>query len=90
MTQVKDIINKYQYSTRVSTTFFSGPRSKCLDDPPRVALPGFTGTSVTGRELPGVVFDGDTQCEFLFGEGFRRCYQMRVSNTSYYNTFSVQ
>ena len=66
-----------------SITFFSGSRSKCLDDPPRISLPGFTGTSITGRELPGVVFDGDTQCEFLYGEGFRRCYQMRVSDTNF-------
>ena len=66
----------------ITITFCSGPRSKCLDDPPRISLPGFTGTSITGRELPGVVFDGDAQCKFLYGEGYRRCYQLRVSSTS--------
>ena len=52
--------------------------AQVLDDPPRISLPGFTGTTITGRNLPGVLFDADTQCEFLYGVGWRRCYQHRV------------
>ena len=59
--------------------FFSGPISKCLDDPPQISLPSFTGTTITGRKLPGVIYDADTQCEFIYGAGWRRCYQQRVS-----------
>ena len=54
-------------------SFYSGPGSKCLDDPPRISLPGFNYSAKADRNLPGVLFDGDTQCEFLYGVGWRHC-----------------
>ncbi|XP_027060235.1 A disintegrin and metalloproteinase with thrombospondin motifs 1-like [Pocillopora damicornis] len=60
-------------SQKVLQGFLSGPGSKCLDDPPRISLPGFNYSAKADRNLPGVLFDGDTQCEFLYGVGWRHC-----------------
>ncbi|KAJ7365947.1 hypothetical protein OS493_002685 [Desmophyllum pertusum] len=72
-------------------TFLSGPGSKCLDDPPRIALPGFNSTTINDRKLPGVLFDADTQCEFQYGAGWRRCHAHTTNCASLYcmRTWSV-
>ena len=58
-------------------SFRSGPGSKCLDDPPHATLPSFTNKSLEGK-LPGVLFDRDTQCKFLYGDQYRQCAQLKV------------
>ncbi|XP_078372204.1 A disintegrin and metalloproteinase with thrombospondin motifs 6-like isoform X1 [Oculina patagonica] len=60
-------------SRDVLQNFFSGPGSKCLDDPPQITLPGFNNTDVSDK-LPGVLYDGNTQCAFQYGAGWRRCF----------------
>ncbi|KAL9986875.1 hypothetical protein ACROYT_G001084 [Oculina patagonica] len=59
-------------SRNVLQNFLSGPGSKCLDDPPQITLPGFNNKDIVDK-LPGVVYDGDAQCEFQYGAGWRRC-----------------
>ena len=49
-----------------------------MDDPPRISLPTFTNKGNDGK-LPGVIFNADAQCQFVFGEEFRQCPFRRVS-----------
>lgn len=59
-------------------SFCSGPGSKCLDEPPRISLPGFTHKDFASK-LPGVVFDADAQCRFIFGVEYRQCPYEKAS-----------
>ena len=51
----------------------------CLDDPPQITLPGFNNSNISDRKLPGELYDGDTQCEFIYGAGWQRCQPLKAS-----------
>ena len=65
--------------------FCSGPGSKCLDDPPRLSVPRLNSTNMAWK-LPGVLFDGDTQCKFIYGEQYRQCAHDKASWIKVYFT----
>lgn len=55
------------------TSFFSqrSDDSFCLDDAPSSTRPIPPGSYYT--RLPGELVDADTQCEYNYGTGYRRC-----------------
>ena len=61
-------------------TLYSGPGSKCLDDPPRiVTLPDSNSLKISDRKLPGNLYNGDTQCKFIYGAGWQQCQALKAS-----------
>ena len=81
-------INEYKCGTQLNqevNQFFlyfalcSGPGSECLDDPPQITLPGFNNSDISDRKLPGELYNGDTQCEFIYGAGWQRCQPLKVN-----------
>ena len=55
-----------------------------MDDPPQITLPGFNSSDISDRKLPGELYDGDTQCEFIYGAGWQRCQSSKASCQIFY------
>ena len=58
----------------------SSGASHCFDDPPSPTLERPTQPSLLISNLPGVVYDADKQCEYLYStSNYKKCPENQVS-----------